>query len=67
VAHNATTLSPLTDDVTIDPTEGRVLTAEPPIAESAHLLGHGREGVQGGKKEEVPRSNFSACHRRARG
>ncbi len=34
-----TTVLEASPDV-VDPTEGRVQTAEPPIAESAHLLGH---------------------------
>jgi GMP synthase (glutamine-hydrolysing) len=50
MAHNATTLSPIAADAAIDPTEGQVLTVEPPIAESAHLLGHGREGDPGSKR-----------------
>ncbi|MEA2523872.1 MAG: hypothetical protein QOF73_1099, partial [Thermomicrobiales bacterium] len=37
MADNATTLSPTTAaGATFDPTEGQVLTVEPPIAESAH-------------------------------
>jgi GMP synthase (glutamine-hydrolysing) len=50
VTHTATTLSPIAAQAATDPTEGRVLTVEPPIAESAHLLGHGMNGVDDGKK-----------------
>jgi GMP synthase (glutamine-hydrolysing) len=36
---STTTESPLAGDATTDPTEGHIIIAEPPIAETAHLLG----------------------------
>jgi GMP synthase (glutamine-hydrolysing) len=42
--------SSVLDDIVVDPTEGQVLTAEPPIDESAHLLGHVRDGEEAGGK-----------------
>jgi GMP synthase (glutamine-hydrolysing) len=47
VAESTTTLPQISEDATTDPTEGQLTTIEPPIAESAHLLG--RDGGEAGK------------------